>query len=1444
MPIGYPTPEPVTVAPSVTHGWPVLQSGGWTTDLYAQDGATAYNLASYSAVRYWREISEPFVGADLEAYNPALSLGYLRAFHRYLELLSRFTQPYGVAGYGQHSDGSELPGNFADQWVFRVTSQVGATITVLNSYAGCEDPRDLPITTSAGVNGARSCLQPWDVFVGPGWHAPWGLVKRVSFGSTYTTVYLHKEVSLDTPCVVGVTGNRYAPSNFDYPEPRSTEGARCLHCRLDPTGSLASGHATGLYSPTDPAYSGAPSATYLGEHWYCDAMRTASGVAEFQPGICALGTGGCNAYEAASPWPLIPAIALARLWLARNWYLGELIAGTDLSFAVRVEHPSLMGLVAGEYERYAQYGLLGKRRVIHPDMDLLGAIGPDNEWSQGVFLEDGSGVLVGAPARASWTGGTTASQADADVGSDRWKSMRCHALRRLGYVALNDPDALVAGASEYAVQRRRRRVRFFSGLSRTVEGAVQHAWGTTEFHPSGKDVLPTFESGLTLTITRERSAPAKIVATVWKSEITAEGLLKVQFLPGACPLEWVYTDPSTGATEARTQTVLAGGNVVDAPFWNRVLNPASGRDSLGCVYEQVQQGDSVSFSTEGLSDYRFTVVRAEAHGGHRFSGTIGGVSSATEPTSSGDNTTPILRGVPENWTPGASSVRIKADVVWLDWEGELGEKVATQANAYSPNLSQEGTFAGGTGTESDPYLISTPQMLQDVWDYQTDNAHFLVINDLDMTGVSFKPIGGTGLSMFRGTFDGGNHTISNLYTDAANWNGGLFNWVGTTTDAGYIRNVIVDTGTMRTGGLVNEMRRGEIENCHVRNATVTATRHLGGFVGTLGQTNTLNDPNASITRCSVTSTTVSTHTQYEYYVGGFVGLLYGTITESFAKDCVITAISSVGGFSGSHRGITEDCYAENCTVNRKSGTSTALGGFTGVVSANTGASRCYSTGKVRYQADPQPTDKGFAASVTAGGIFADNYWDMDASLQATTTSPITSDATGLTTAQAYQQSSYAGFDFGSIWQIDEGADYPRLQWETAVDWTPGSGDAAVFATAPIFAPKWAYRDDGSGLAFAQSGFGAYPVVKRHVAGASETLTADTDYLIDRSTGLIEFRKSVVDGWASNRFALSVDGYYLDAPNEMQAEVLTETRDALRRIDGCTLGLGDAVTLKVVGDAVNIAPAPNYGTHLYYYIRSDDSRSDPVQWVADTSGGSYGRVGVTHEFDTLSVYPNITVDYSLWGRLPARPLASGALRGWRPEWIRQAWADFTLTGAMIITRRRDFLDEGGVQHLIFDEVVEGDVRRVQIGTMTLQEGGTTDANAIVSGGQSFKLDDIDFAGETVHTLDITGALRAACSQGGGIPYLVVTGPGGVAMSSWDAGGESFRALASPWVKSSTCNGVTDPIVGPVFSALDVESWLCSFDVGIQIQNVRLQLDWTEIEADDLPDLPYGNWPPLA
>ena len=85
-------------------------------------------------------------------------------------------------------------------------------------------------------------------------------------------------------------------------------------------------------------------------------------------------------------------------------------------------------------------------------------------------------------------------------------------------------------------------------------------------------------------------------------------------------------------------------------------------------------------------------------------------------------------------------------------------------------------FAGGSGTEDDPYQIATADQILALSATVNDGSangypgqFFVLTSDIDLDGIAWQPIGHLDLAdqsnmsvMFMGTFDGQGHTISNI----------------------------------------------------------------------------------------------------------------------------------------------------------------------------------------------------------------------------------------------------------------------------------------------------------------------------------------------------------------------------------------------------------------------------------------------------------------------------------------------------------------------------------------------------------------------------------------------------------------------------------------------------------------------------------------------------------
>ena len=165
-------------------------------------------------------------------------------------------------------------------------------------------------------------------------------------------------------------------------------------------------------------------------------------------------------------------------------------------------------------------------------------------------------------------------------------------------------------------------------------------------------------------------------------------------------------------------------------------------------------------------------------------------------------------------------------------------------------------FAGGSGTEADPYRIASVEQLQALavdTNSGTENGYaemyFLLEADLDLSDVEWTPIGSMEdmdgyTTAFQGNFDGGGHTIFNLTyrTDNDVIGAGLFGVSVGSIHNLTLENVVVEvTGksAMAIGGIIG-YNMGPVDHLTVRHVTVSGNNCTGGIIGGNGLTSVTN----------------------------------------------------------------------------------------------------------------------------------------------------------------------------------------------------------------------------------------------------------------------------------------------------------------------------------------------------------------------------------------------------------------------------------------------------------------------------------------------------------------------------------------------------------------------------------------------------------------------------
>lgn len=167
------------------------------------------------------------------------------------------------------------------------------------------------------------------------------------------------------------------------------------------------------------------------------------------------------------------------------------------------------------------------------------------------------------------------------------------------------------------------------------------------------------------------------------------------------------------------------------------------------------------------------------------------------------------------------TLTIGTDRVALDGltESEWTEKTAT-GTMHENWIDYAATgFAGGDGTETTPYLISTAEQLAYLAKtvYETSKQYYKLTDDIDLSGKLWTPIGYGGVAQhtgeyfaFKGNFDGDGKTISGLTilsTASDSRYSGLFGWVYTYASdfAPTIKNVHLTDVDVRGYGYVGAL---------------------------------------------------------------------------------------------------------------------------------------------------------------------------------------------------------------------------------------------------------------------------------------------------------------------------------------------------------------------------------------------------------------------------------------------------------------------------------------------------------------------------------------------------------------------------------------------------------------------------------------------------------------
>ena len=208
--------------------------------------------------------------------------------------------------------------------------------------------------------------------------------------------------------------------------------------------------------------------------------------------------------------------------------------------------------------------------------------------------------------------------------------------------------------------------------------------------------------------------------------------------------------------------------------------------------------------------------------------------------------------------------------------------------------------------------------------------------DIDLTGKDWTPIGTDYDNSYKGTFDGGGHTITGLTFTTNDEYAGLFGWLN---------------------------RAGTVKNVVMEGVQITSHQIYGGSIGGV-----VGSGWGTIENCSVSGSVSGT-----VYVGGVVGVQIGGSITGCSSSATVKGMVDVGGVAGqtNSSATLTACYATGNVIIEMDPKKNIAGGSLVEMNAGSSLLACYATGNV--------TSTGSSTGyMHIGGFLGNNYTTVTA----------------------------------------------------------------------------------------------------------------------------------------------------------------------------------------------------------------------------------------------------------------------------------------------------------------------------------------------------------------------------------------------------------------------------------------------------------------------------------
>ena len=274
--------------------------------------------------------------------------------------------------------------------------------------------------------------------------------------------------------------------------------------------------------------------------------------------------------------------------------------------------------------------------------------------------------------------------------------------------------------------------------------------------------------------------------------------------------------------------------------------------------------------------------------------------------------------------------------------------IAVPVSARAETNVWDGTiasgFAGGDGTQNNPFQIETAAQLAHFAKTVNEGEAYLykyivLTADIDLANKEWTPIGNHS-NIFKGNFNGNNHTVTGMKISGELDRVGLFGECKKFNVDSAIKNITVKDsvicGNKFVGAIVGSAEEINIENCRSIGNTINGETDVGGICGKIGGYSV-----GKVSQCYNSSKVTGGGR-----VGGIAGM--GSIAENCLNTGEITIIreayrSACGGIFGIFGDATTSARVTACVNLGKVSGGESFGGIVGSTdSKSTGhISNCY-----------------------------------------------------------------------------------------------------------------------------------------------------------------------------------------------------------------------------------------------------------------------------------------------------------------------------------------------------------------------------------------------------------------------------------------------------------------------------------------------------------------------